>query len=784
MISRLSGLSRLTLLQRFAVTSFAVFLVLGLVLAFILGQNVQAIAVNEARQTAYDNLHAQLLQHIDPRDLTGQMTGQHLRKFDAFIRSSILSDRTIRVKVWNSHGTVIYSDDRAILGHTFPIEGELSEALQGKLASEVSYLAKSENRADRKYGKLLEVYIPIQFRPGGTIVGAFEIYQTYGPVARQISSLQRSGYLSLAGGLVVLYVLLFGIVRRGSNTIREQQRRLLQSEERFRSLVQHSSDAITVIKADTTIRYQTPSVEHVFGYAPTDLDGTKLADLFHPDDAPQALAFLLDATNQPAVTGPVEYRLRHHDGSWLPTEIVATNLLRDPNVEGVVLTIRDIGERKLAQEALEHQALHDSLTDLPNRALLHDRVQQAILSAHRTGTPVALLLMDLDRFKEINDTFGHHYGDLLLEQFGPRLHDVLRESDTIARLGGDEFAILLPGTDEHGAIHVAEKILAVLGQPFDVEGHSLDVAASIGITLYPEHGADANTLLQRADVAMYHAKRTDTGYAIYAAEHDEYSPDRLTLIGELRQAIEQDQLLLHYQPKVNLKTERIAGVEALVRWQHPERGIIPPDQFIPLAEHTGIIRSLTAWVLNRALRQWRDWHQAGLDLSVAVNLSARSLHDPNLITTIASCLKTWSVPADRLEVELTESTLMADPVRGSEVLMRLHEMGVKLAIDDFGTGYSSLAYLKQLPIDEIKIDKSFVLEMLANDRDGFIVRSVADLGHSLGLDVVAEGVEDQQTLRLLTLMGCDIAQGYHLSRPLPSEELFSWVGTSRAGFAT
>jgi EAL domain-containing protein (putative c-di-GMP-specific phosphodiesterase class I) len=225
-------------------------------------------------------------------------------------------------------------------------------------------------------------------------------------------------------------------------------------------------------------------------------------------------------------------------------------------------------------------------------------------------------------------------------------------------------------------------------------------------------------------------------------------------------------------------------VEALVRWQHPERGIIPPDQFIPLAEHTGIIRSLTAWVLNRALRQWRDWHQAGLDLSVAVNLSARSLHDPNLITTIASCLKTWSVPADRLEVELTESTLMADPVRGSEVLMRLHEMGVKLAIDDFGTGYSSLAYLKQLPIDEIKIDKSFVLEMLANDRDGFIVRSVADLGHSLGLDVVAEGVEDQQTLRLLTLMGCDIAQGYHLSRPLPSEELFSWVGTSRAGFAT
>jgi diguanylate cyclase (GGDEF)-like protein/PAS domain S-box-containing protein len=784
MIALVSRLPHLSLLQRFAITSFAVFLVLGLVLAIILGQNVQTIALNEARQTAYDNLHTQLLQHIGPRDLTGQMTGQHLRTFDAFIRSSILSDRTIRVKVWNSHGTVIYSDDRAILGHTFPIASELSEALHGELASEVSTLAKSENRDESKYGKLLEVYIPIQFRPGGKILGAFEIYQTYAPVARQISSLQRSGYLSLGGGLFVLYVLLFGIVRRGSNTIREQQRRLLQSEERFRSLVQNSSDAITVIKADTTIRYQTPSVERVFGYAPTDLDGTKLADLVHPEDASPALAFLSDATNQQTVTGPVESRLRHHDGSWLHTEIVATNLLRDPNVAGVVLTIRDIGERKLAQEALEHQALHDSLTDLPNRTLLHDRVQQALLTAHRTSTPVALLLMDLDRFKEINDTFGHHYGDLLLEQFGPRLHGILRESDTIARLGGDEFAILLPGADEGGAIQVAEKILRALGQPFGLEGHNLDVGASIGITLYPEHGGDANTLLQRADVAMYHAKRTDNGYALYAAEHDEYSPDRLVLIGELRQAIEQDQLLLHYQPKINLKTDRVDGVEALVRWQHPKRGIIPPDQFIPLAEHTGLIRPLTTWVLNQALRQCHDWQAAGLNLKVAVNLSARSLHDPHLVATVASSLEAWSVPAAWLELELTETALMADPIHGVEILRHLHQMGVRIAIDDYGSGYSSLAYLKGLPLDAIKIDKSFVREMVAHEGDGFIVRSVADLGHSLGLEVVAEGAEDQQTVRLLTLMGCDLAQGYHLSRPLPPEELFSWASASRTGFAT
>lgn len=783
-LSSLFRLPRLTLLQRFALTSLAVFLMLGVVLAIILGQRVQSIALNEARQTAYDTLHSRLLQHVSPQDLAGQMTGERYRTFDTFFRSSILSERTIRVKVWNSHGTVVYSDDRAILGHTFPIEGELSEALHGELASDVSDLAKSEERDDRKFGKLLEVYMPIQYRPDGKIVGAFEIYQTYGPVARQISSLQHSGYALLGGGLLLLYVLLFGIVRRGSNTIIEQQRRLLQSEERFRSLVQNSSDVITVIDADTTVRYQTPSLERVFGYAPAELEGTRLVDLLHPDEASQAIVFFAEAAKQAGVTGPHECRLRHHDGSWLQTEIVATNLLGDPKVRGVVLTIRDIGERKRARQALEHQALHDSLTNLPNRALLHDRVRQAILVGHRTNKPIALLLMDLDRFKEINDTFGHHYGDRLLQQFGPRLQSVLRESDTIARLGGDEFAILLPDTEERGAMQVAEKILRALDQPFSVEGHSLDVGASIGITLYPEHGVDANLLLQRADVAMYHAKRTDNGHAVYAAEQDGYSPDRLALIGELRRAIEQDQLLLYYQPKISLKTEHIDGVEALVRWQHPERGIIPPDQFIPLAEHTGLIRPLTEWVLSRSLQQCRDWLRAGLNLKVSVNLSARSLHDPHLTRRVAALLETWKVPAQSLELELTETALMADPARGVEMLLELHEMGVRIAIDDYGTGYSSLAYLKRLPLDAIKIDKSFVLNLLANEGDSFIVRSVADLGHSLGLEVVAEGVEDAQTLRLLSMMGCDLAQGYHLSRPLPAAELFSWATAPREGFAT
>jgi EAL domain-containing protein (putative c-di-GMP-specific phosphodiesterase class I) len=283
---------------------------------------------------------------------------------------------------------------------------------------------------------------------------------------------------------------------------------------------------------------------------------------------------------------------------------------------------------------------------------------------------------------------------------------------------------------------------------------------------------------------MYRAKRASAGRAVYAAEHDDYSPDRLVLINELREALTSDQLVLYFQPKVCLKTDCVDGVEALVRWQHPARGLIAPNTFIPLAEHTGLIRPLTAWVLDRALAQCREWRAAGLDLRVAVNISARSLHDPSLVPAITAALAVWDVPADRLEIELTESALMEDPDRGAEVLIQLHGMGVRIAIDDFGTGYSSLTYLQRLPVDELKIDKSFVQNMASNEGDVFIVRSVADLGHSLGLKIVAEGVEDERSLRLLSVMGCDLVQGYHLSRPLPAPDLRSWMLAAPSSLAT
>ena len=427
-------------------------------------------------------------------------------------------------------------------------------------------------------------------------------------------------------------------------------------------------------------------------------------------------------------------------------------------------------------EVNEHQALHDALTDLPNRTLFHDRVHQALASARREHVAAAVMIMDLDRFKEVNDTLGHASGDELLKQVGLRLRESLRESDTVARLGGDEFGVLLPKVvDAEAAVAVARKLRTTLEEPFTLHGLALRMEASIGIALFPDHGPDVQSLLQRADVAMYVAKEHPSGCEVYARERDEYSPDRLTLLTELRRAIDRGQLFLHYQPKADLRTGDIQGVEALVRWQHPERGMIPPDEFIPPAQKTGVITPLTMFVLDEALRQCRTWALQGMELCVAVNLSTRNLLDVHLPDTVGELLARWEVPARLLELEITESTILADPVRAMEILSRLDEMGIRLAIDDFGTGYSSLAYLKRLPVDELKIDKSFILGMEESENDAVIVRSTIDLGRNLGLRVVAEGVETAKAWNRLLSLGCDIAQGYYLSRPVPADQLSEWL---------
>ena len=436
-------------------------------------------------------------------------------------------------------------------------------------------------------------------------------------------------------------------------------------------------------------------------------------------------------------------------------------------------------ERAQQTAKLEHQALYDSLTDIPNRTLLHDRLRQAISAAQRTRTSLALLLIDLDRFKEINDTLGHARGDLVLKQIGPRIQAVLRQSDSVARLGGDEFAVLLPTVSSPShAVLTAGKILQALQTPFPVEGLELEIGASIGIVICPEHGAEAELLMQHADIAMYVAKQQGGGYTVYVPELDRHSPQKLTLMGELRHAIEHDELVLHYQPKLSLKTQSIIGVEALVRWLHPQRGMLYPDQFILLAEQTGLMKPLSLWVIDRALSQHSAWKRGGLDISMAINLSARNLHDPELPSLVGELLQRHQTSPGSLDLEITESAIMADPIRALEVLTRLSAMGVKLSIDDFGTGYSSLAYLKKLPVDTVKIDKSFVMDMTKDEDNALIVRSTIDLAHNLGVEVIAEGVEMHEAWVELSILGCDAAQGYYINRPIPATEFITWLNGS------
>jgi len=427
----------------------------------------------------------------------------------------------------------------------------------------------------------------------------------------------------------------------------------------------------------------------------------------------------------------------------------------------------------------EHQALHDALTGLPNRALFHDRVRQAIESARRNGDTSAVMVMDLDHFKEINDTLGHYHGDRLLQLVGERLSASLRAEDTVARLGGDEFALLLPCVGDHDhALEVAEKVLEALHTSFEIDGLALEVGASIGIACFPAHGEDGESLLQRADIAMYVAKGDHGGVELYETEQDQHSVQRLALAGELRRAIEQGELVLHYQPKIDVATGRVVGAEALCRWQHPSLGLIMPAEFVPMAEHTGLITPLTKTVLTLALEQIAAWRARGNHLSVAVNLSARSFLNSQLLEEeLPQMLATYGVDSGLLELEITESMIVGDPKRARGVLERLSALGVTVAIDDFGTGYSSLAYLRELPVNEIKIDRTFVREMTAGRSGETLVRSIIDLAHNLGLRAVAEGVEDQDLLTRLTQLGCDVAQGYYISRPLPVARFEQWMAS-------
>jgi diguanylate cyclase (GGDEF)-like protein/PAS domain S-box-containing protein len=549
---------------------------------------------------------------------------------------------------------------------------------------------------------------------------------------------------------------------------------LRASEERFRSLVQNSSDVITILDADGNIRYHSESVRRVFGYDPDELLHGDFRTRVHPDDRDRVAGFIADASLRPGVTPPATWRVRHRDGTWLHTETVAANLLDDPNVRGLVLNTRDVSERKELEDQLVHQAFHDGLTGLANRTLFTERVEQALATIGPTD--VGVLFVDLDDFKHVNDSLGHAAGDQLLVAAAKRLKNALRPTDTAARFGGDEFAILLDRVaSPEAAAGVATRVIESLHQPFGLHGRAIPIKASIGVAVGRRGVDDADGLLRNADVAMYAAKAGGKDrFELFRPDMHADMLQRLELEAELRHAADRGELVLHYQPIVELSSGRITSVEALVRWQHPTRGLLGPLAFIPLAEEQGIIGPIGQWVLVEACRQarrWQDRFPGVPPLSVHVNLSGRQLQQPGLIAEVAQALEAGAMDPGLLTLEITETVLMADTDTVSQRLEDLKLLGVRLAIDDFGTGYSSLSYLRRFPIDMLKIDKAFVDGIGGDREDAALAHAIINLSHTLQLHTIAEGIELPEQAASLAALGCHDGQGYHFSRPLSREAM-------------
>jgi diguanylate cyclase (GGDEF)-like protein len=433
----------------------------------------------------------------------------------------------------------------------------------------------------------------------------------------------------------------------------------------------------------------------------------------------------------------------------------------------------------LRETRISELAYYDVLTGLPNRAYFTERLEESLRAAAAGSGDLAVVCLDVDRFKMVNDTLGHELGDLLLREVARRLRETLRDvRDQVARLGGDEFAVMLPGADASKALSVAHRIAEAMNRPMNLDGQMVDVSASMGVSACPAHGNDAQSLLRHADVAMYLAKRHNTMAEIYDPRHHDQNVERLSLLSELRLAVERDELVLYYQPKVATAPDSVHHVEALVRWIHPTRGFVPPFEFIPFAEQTGYIKAITLWVMNAAIRQCGQWLRQGLEVNVSLNISARDLLNPELPALFAGMLERHGCPARLITLEITESAVLDDPLRALANLQALRETGCALSIDDYGTGYSSLSYLRQIPVSEMKIDRSFVMHLLDNPNDEIIVRSTIELAHNMGLKVTAEGVETEAVLERLRALGCDLAQGYLISKPIPAAALEEWFRAS------
>jgi diguanylate cyclase (GGDEF)-like protein/PAS domain S-box-containing protein len=583
------------------------------------------------------------------------------------------------------------------------------------------------------------------------------------------------GMLSIMGVVGVLLVgLMFGVTAARRRRIAGEARQdaLRRSEQRLEALVRHGSDMITVVAPDTKVLYQAGAVRSVLGFEPNELEGRNLTQWLHPRDAAELVA-LCDGANDGS-TGR-ELRFRNRDGSYRTCEARATSLLGDKNWDGIVLNIWDISERKVLEERLRHQAFHDDLTGLPNRALFANRLEHALQKAARAGRSVTVLLVDLDDFKAINDSFGHSAGDALLQRVGKKMGEEMRDADTIARLGGDEFAVIFEGSkSRHADVRVAQRILRAVGDPFEVEGRSFPIAASVGIATSIPGETSADQLIRNADLAMYTAKaeQKKKGWAFFREDMHFSVEGRLQLKADLARAIDDlDQFELYYQPIIGLKEGAIMGFEALLRWNHPTRGRVSPETFIPLAEQSGAIVPLGRWVLREACRQMREWEvECGQKMVVGVNVAVQQLDGPGMVGDVRRALREFGLAGEQLVLELTETEIVHDQDNAIDVLRQIKELGVWIAIDDFGTGYSSLGQLETLSVDTVKIDRHLV----SGARDGGsrrkLLRAVTELAEALAMTTVAEGIETPEQLRELKALNIPLGQGFLFSPPVPAAE--------------
>jgi diguanylate cyclase (GGDEF)-like protein/PAS domain S-box-containing protein len=758
--------------------------------AFAVSSNVSDHLAQAAIHEAVRTTEAVLLGSMDPPVTAVVMadpTSPAGSAIDAQLARLVGTGKILRIKVWNHAGTVVFSDLPALRGRTFELEEDLEEALDGEVATEINAGEEDENVFEHGIvSRLLSIYLPLR-GTDGTIIGAYEIYEDAAPIEADIAT-TRTDVILITGAMALgLLALLYAAFAGASRRLAEQNRRLREqtvteqilmadlrrSEERFKSLLRNSVDVNMILTLDGRILYESPAVERILGYQAGDRLGANALKMIHAGDRRRIMHLFNDIVKVSSGQVTTEARMRGADGEYRLMEVVGKNLLDDPAVGGVVVNYRDVSERKELEDELRHQAFHDSLTGLANRALFADRLEHALNRTRRSRRRLAVLFLDLDDFKTINDSLGHNEGDQLLVAVADRLRDAVRAEDTIARMGGDEFAVLVEDSTNGTPMEVAERLQATLQLPFQRGGKELFVHASVGVAVSAPKETPEE-VLRNADASMYMAKSHGKNrIELFEPSMHAAALARLALKVDLERALERQEFELLYQPIVTLATREVVGVEALVRWRHPSRGLVLPTEFIAVAEETGLILPLGHWVLEQACRQARLWEgdRPGRPLSMSVNVSGRQVAEAGFVASVAGVLAQTGLAPDRLVLEFTEGVLMRDTETTTATLADLKALRVRLAIDDFGTGFSALNYLRLFPIDVLKIDGSFVASMSAGPDQRAVVRAILRLGETLHLSTIAEGIEDAGQLADLRALGATLGQGYFFARALTAEEI-------------